>query len=58
MLVTETAGSSEKQKGKGQNMFHLVGHTCKSEQPGVTGGDMWLEAKGKQRHTALDEKDP
>ena len=34
---------------KADNMFHLVGHTCSTEQPGVSGGDMWLEAKGKQR---------
>jgi len=39
----------EVQAKKGDNMFHLVGHTCKDSQPGVTGGDAWLEAKGKQR---------
>ena len=34
---------------KADNMFHLVGHTCSTEQPGVSGGDMWLEAKEKQK---------
>ena len=37
-----------KSRGKGvnKNMFDLVAHT---HVPGVTGGDMWLEAKGKQK---------
>ncbi|QDZ24258.1 hypothetical protein HOP50_12g67940 [Chloropicon primus] len=45
-------GKREKpsQSERAKAMFHLVGHTCK-EQPGVTGGDMWLEAKGKQRRS-------
>ena len=35
-------------RARDKAVFDLVGHTC-YKQPETTGGDMWLEAKGKQR---------
>ena len=38
-----------------KDLFDVVQHTCHLN-PGTTGGDLWLEARGKQRPAGPEER--
>ena len=50
LLTRGKSMQKEEAHAKGKNMFDLIGHTC-YKNPNVTGGDMWMESRGKQRRS-------
>lgn len=46
---------AEKRRGR-DNLYDVVQHTCNLKPSGYTGGDLWLEAKGKAQAMGPEER--